>query len=197
MDRGVWQATVCGVTELDTTEQLNNNSIVAITNESSNPVSFQVQLFVKNWGINDINITLVSGAQHSALIFVYTGKSVLVAQTCPTLCNSMGYRPPGSSIHTIPQARILEWLFPFPGDLPNPEIEPSSHTLQVDSLLSEPPGKPIYWKVTTIVNLVNIDHHPYLQNVFSWEEAKLEQGTICYIEVDITYFNIILMLGMD
>ena len=31
---------------------------------------------------------------------------------------------------------------PPPGDLPNPEIEPRSPTLQVDSLLFEPPGKP-------------------------------------------------------
>ena len=33
--------------------------------------------------------------------------------------------------------------FPFPGDLPNPRIEPRSPTLQVDSLSAEPPGKPI------------------------------------------------------
>ena len=33
-------------------------------------------------------------------------------------------------------------LFPSPGDLPNPGIEPGSPTLQVDSLMSEPPGKP-------------------------------------------------------
>ena len=31
--------------------------------------------------------------------------------------------------------------FPSPGDLPDPEIEPRSPTLQADSLLSEPPGK--------------------------------------------------------
>ena len=31
---------------------------------------------------------------------------------------------------------------PPPGDLPNPGIEPRSPTLQADSLLSEPPGKP-------------------------------------------------------
>ena len=36
--------------ELDMTEQLNN-SIVAIIKESSNPVSFQVQLFVKKIGV--------------------------------------------------------------------------------------------------------------------------------------------------
>ena len=34
---------------------------------------------------------------------------VLVPESCPTLCNSMDYRPPGSSVHGIFQARILEW----------------------------------------------------------------------------------------
>ena len=32
--------------------------------------------------------------------------------------------------------------FPSPGDLPKPEIEPRSPTLQVDSLPAEPQGKP-------------------------------------------------------
>ena len=32
--------------------------------------------------------------------------------------------------------------FPSPEDLPDPETEPVSPTLQVDSLLTEPPGKP-------------------------------------------------------
>ena len=31
--------------------------------------------------------------------------------------------------------------FPSPGDLPNPEIEPRSPTLQADAFPSEPPGK--------------------------------------------------------
>ena len=33
-------------------------------------------------------------------------------------------------------------LFPSPGELPNPGIGPKSPALQVDSLPSEPPGKP-------------------------------------------------------
>ena len=33
-----------------------------------------------------------------------------VAQSCPTLCNSMGYSLSGSSIHGIFQARVLEWV---------------------------------------------------------------------------------------
>ena len=50
---------------------------------------------------------------------------------------------PGSSIHGIFQARILEWVaFPSPGDLPKPGMEPGSSTLQADALPSEPPGKP-------------------------------------------------------
>ena len=51
--------------------------------------------------------------------------------------------PPGSLVHVILQAKILEWVpYPPPGDLPDPGIEPRSPTLQVDSSPSEPPGKP-------------------------------------------------------
>ena len=32
-----------------------------------------------------------------------------VAQSCPTLCNPMDCSPPGSSVHGIFQARVLEW----------------------------------------------------------------------------------------
>ena len=35
---------------------------------------------------------------------------VLVAQSCPTLCDPMDCSPPGSSVHKIFQARILEWV---------------------------------------------------------------------------------------
>ena len=33
-----------------------------------------------------------------------------VAQSCPTLCNPVDGSPPGSSVHGILQARILEWV---------------------------------------------------------------------------------------
>ena len=39
---------------------------------------------------------------------------VLVTWSCPTLCDSMDYSPPGSSVHGILQARVLEWVaIPF------------------------------------------------------------------------------------
>ena len=35
---------------------------------------------------------------------------VLATKLCLTLCDSMGYGPPGSSVHGISQARIPEWV---------------------------------------------------------------------------------------
>ena len=50
-------------------------------------------------------------------------------QSCPTLCDSRDYSPPGSSVHGILQAIILQWVaMPSPGDLPDPGIEPTSLT---------------------------------------------------------------------
>ena len=67
----------------------------------------------------------------------------LVTQPCPTLQDPMDSSPPGSSVHGILQARILEWVpRPSPGDLPHPGIEPRSPSLQADSLPAEPPGEP-------------------------------------------------------
>ena len=51
----------------------------------------------------------------------------------------MAYRPLGSSVHGILQARILDWVaIPFSGDLPDLEIEPGSPAVQADSLPSDP-----------------------------------------------------------
>ena len=35
---------------------------------------------------------------------------VLIAQSCPTFCDSMDCNLPDSSVHGIPQARRLEWV---------------------------------------------------------------------------------------
>ena len=39
---------------------------------------------------------------------VYESESE-VAQSCPTLCDPVDRSPPGSSVHGILQARVLEW----------------------------------------------------------------------------------------
>ena len=67
----------------------------------------------------------------------------LVAQSYSTRCNPMDCSLPGSSVRGILQAQILEWFaISFSRHLPNPGIEPRFPTMQVDPLLSEPPGKP-------------------------------------------------------
>ena len=54
-----------------------------------------------------LRITHVNRRQGLALI------SCFVTKSCSTLCDSMDYSPPGSSIHGISQARILEWVAIF------------------------------------------------------------------------------------
>ena len=72
---------------------------------------------------------------------------MLVAQSCPTLCDPIDCSPPGSSVHGIFQAAILEWIaIPFSGDSFRPRGRTRSLALQVDSLLSKPPEKPISYR---------------------------------------------------
>ena len=57
-----------------------------------------------------------------------------------TLCNPMDCSPPGSSLHGILQARILEWISnSFSRGSSQPRDWPWSPALQADSLVSEPP----------------------------------------------------------
>ena len=66
------------------------------------------------------------------------------AQLCLTFCDPMDCSPPGSSVHGDSPGKntgvgchaLLQ------GNLPNPGTEPTSPALLVDSLPSEPPGKP-------------------------------------------------------
>ena len=65
------------------------------------------------------------------------GEKSEVSQLCLTLCDSMDSSPPGSSIHGIFQARILEWVaIAFSSRFPDAGIKPESPTLQADTLLS-------------------------------------------------------------
>ena len=59
----------------------------------------------------------------------------LVTQSHPTLVDSMDCSPPGSSVHGILQARILEEVaIPFSRDLPDSGIELQSPVLQAGTL---------------------------------------------------------------
>ena len=61
------------------------------------------------------------------------------------LCHPLDCSPPGSSVHGIPQARILEWVIMLspPGYLPNTGIKPwVDPALAGRFFTTEPPGKP-------------------------------------------------------
>ena len=61
----------------------------------------------------------------------------------PTNCG-----PPSSSIHETFQARILEWVA-MPSSRGSAQLRDriQSPALQVDSLLTEPPGKPVKYRI--------------------------------------------------
>ena len=68
----------------------------------------------------------------------------LVAQLCPTFATPWTVACQASLFMGFSRQEYWSGLpFPSPGDLPNPGIEPGSPMLQVDSLPTEPPGRPI------------------------------------------------------
>ena len=62
---------------------------------------------------------------------------VLIAWSCPTICDSMNYSPPGLSVHAkntgVGSHSFLQWTFP------TQRSNPGLLHWQVDSSLSEPP----------------------------------------------------------
>ena len=72
---------------------------------------------------------------------------VLVAQVCPTLCDPMDCSPPGSSVHGILQAKILEWVaISFSRRSSQPRDWTLVSCIAGRSFTSEPPVKPrAYW----------------------------------------------------
>ena len=68
----------------------------------------------------------------------------LVAQSCPSICHPCGLQPT-RLLCPWGFSRQEYWRgvpYPSPEDLLNQRLKPRSPSLQVDSLLTEPPGKP-------------------------------------------------------
>ena len=87
------------------------------------------------------------------------------AQSCLTLCNPLICSLPGSSVHGILQARILEWVA-MPSSRGSSQIRDQtqvSHIADGFFLPSEPPGKP---KNTGVGSL------SLLQGIFPTQESN-------------------------
>ena len=87
---------------------------------------------------------------------------------------SNSFRPmdcnlPGSSVHRISQARVLEWVAIFfsMGSL-HPGIKPSSPALAGGFFITEPPGKP-----TISHTILNISGEKECSYFWSWRENSL------------------------
>ena len=68
---------------------------------------------------------------------MYMKKIKKISQSCPTLCNPMDCSLPGSSIHGIPQARVLEWVAIASSSNPYHLLEESDSLSEESDSLSE------------------------------------------------------------
>ena len=85
---------------------------------------------------------------HSAVSIFITFKILCVRvqslQSCPILCDPMVHSPPGSPVHGILQARILEWVTsPSSRGSSPPRYQTSISFMQVDSLQLSHWGSPL------------------------------------------------------
>ena len=101
---------------------------------------------------------LLSMVPHSVYIHVYTYIYIYIYKgEWKSLSHGWLFETPWAVAHQAPLSMEFSrqeyrsgWLFPSPGDLPNPGIEPRPPTLQVDSLPSESPGNPLYMATSYI-----------------------------------------------
>ena len=77
---------------------------------------------------------------------------VLVPQSCLILWDPVHCIPPDSSSMEFSRQEYWGGLpFPSPGDFLDPGVELGSPTLQADSLLFEPPGKPNSTELAAVI----------------------------------------------
>ena len=79
-------------------------------------------------------------------------------------------RPAPLSMGILQQAYWSGLPCPPPGDLPNPEIAPSSPALKVDSLLSKSPGKPVFTFTEALIFLHLTKF--IVTNIYSFKAAR-------------------------
>ena len=98
------------------------------------------------------------------------------------LCDLMDSSPPGSSVHGIIQARILEWVaISFSRGSSQQGIESASPALAGGFFTTEPLGKPLIYNYTLIYIILEkkmATHSSILAWIIPWTE---EPGRLQYI----------------
>ena len=116
---------------------------------------------------------------------------VKVIQLCPTLHDPMDCSLRGSSIHGILRQEYWKWwTMPSPGDLPYPGSKLGSPALQVVSLPSELPGKPVSSKMqlnsytccyTESFKNITCNIAPGKHPLYSYERASVKRANITLV----------------
>ena len=112
---------------------------------------------------------------YNKLIWISVCMHAQVLQLCPTLCNPMNCSPPGSLVHGIFQARILEWVT-MPSSRGSSWPRDQTHISWISCIAGqffaiEPPGKPKldpylmpYSKANSTLNkLLNVENFKNIQ----------------------------------
>ena len=110
----------------------------------------------------------------SAPAWTFWRVCVRVTQSCPTLCDPMDCKLPGSSVHGILQARGLKWVaFSFFRGSSQPRDWTQAPTLQADSLPSEPQGKHVNSGSVSLNGLRFVDLKKKKKEWFLWLDNNL------------------------
>ena len=104
-------------------------------------------------------------------------------QSCPTLCDPMDWNLPGSSVHGIFQARILDWVAFFSSresSWPRNQTPILSLCLlhwQADSLPLAPPGKPFLPLINCPIDYLSFSY--FFSTLFSSLIFYFHHSSLC------------------
>ena len=123
------------------------------------------------WGRKELDMTeQLTWTESLRKQMYYVCPKVLVAQLCPTICIPMDCSSPGSSVHKILQARILEWVaIPFSRGT----FQPRDQTCIAGRFFtiwasSEAPGA-LYWIPISEKQIISILHG--IKHMRAWAHA--------------------------
>ena len=88
----------------------------------------------------------------------------LVTQSCPTLCDLINCCPPGSSVHGILQARIMEWVA-MPSSRGSSQPRDRTHILHIAGRFST------VWATRELEDLWTLELYP-IQSGNKWAGFK-------------------------
>ena len=113
------------------------------------------------------------------LNWIYIQCVCMHAQSCLTLCDPMDSSPPGSSVHGIVQARILEWVaFSLSRGSSWPRDQTCISCAAGRFFTSKPPGKVII-NIMYIIKLINFQFPElfgggnWRQRIMTWVSSNM------------------------